>query len=120
MKRFLVVLIFFGFWAGPAAALSQIQSLVQYDCQAASCKAVCTGPNTGFTVDYRTLTVFQWKAHIRRLWLAANDRHIVLGDDVSCTFEGRPTFEFDSSPLPPVKPACTCIGNQCTPPGCRP
>jgi hypothetical protein len=22
------------------------------------------------------------------------------------------------SPLPPVNPGCTCIGNVCTPPGC--
>lgn len=122
MRRFLLTALFLGPCAAPASALSEMQSLVQYDCQQPTCSLQCTGPNTNLTLTYRTLTVFQWKNHARRLWIAVNDTHHVLGDDMTCKFEGRPTFEYGSSPLPPVKPPCVCIGNppQCNPPGCRP
>ena len=120
MFRLLALIGLLCFGAVPAHALSEIQGLVQYDCDQ-NCNAQCTGPQTTFTVTYRTLLVFQWKDHVRRLWLTANDQHFVLGDDVTCKFEGRPSFQFGSSPLgPPPRPACVCIGNQCNPPGCGP
>jgi hypothetical protein len=120
MRRILMLALLLGMGAVPVKAFSEIQLLVQYDCQKPTCNLVCTGPNANLALTYSTLTVFQWKNHVRRLWISVNDTHHVLGDDMTCKFEGRPNFEFGSSPLPPVKPPCNCSGNQCNPPGCRP
>lgn len=120
MRRILLAVFCLGL-GGPALALSEIQGLVEYTCPAGqTCKAECTGPNTSFAVTYQQLTVFQWKDHVRRLWLAVNNEQFVLGDDTTCKFQGTPRFQFSSSPLgPPPQPPCVCIGNQCTPPNCR-
>jgi hypothetical protein len=120
MRRLLIAALYLGLSVAPAAALSEMEGLVQYDCQTPSCNLACTGPNTNLAAAYRTLFVFQWKSHPRRLWIAVNDAQHVLGDAVTCRFEGKATFQFGSSPLPPPNPGCTCIGNQCTPPGCKP
>jgi hypothetical protein len=120
MRRFLMAAVFTALCTSPAGALSEMQALVQYDCQAQACTAQCTGPQTNFSVAYQTLTVFQWKDHVRRIWIAANAEQYLLGDDTTCKFEGRPTFQFNTSPLgPPPAPQCVCIGAQCNPPGCR-
>jgi hypothetical protein len=120
MRLLVLAAILLTLFVRPAAALSEIQGLVQYDCQTATCSFLCTGTNTNLNVSYRQALVFQWKDHVRRLWIAVNDVQYVLGDDVTCKFEGKPSFTFPSSPLPPVQPPCVCIGNQCNPPGCRP
>lgn len=102
-----------------ANALSEIQPLVQYDCTQ-DCNLKCWGTEGNIDVTYRTLTVFQWKDHPRRLWIAVNNTQYALGNDTSCKFEGTLTFKFQTSPIPPVTPPCICLGNQCTPLGCRP
>lgn len=118
MKSIIFAGMLSGMLASQALALSEMSTLVQYECEASSCTATCVGPNTNLTLNYKQATVFQWTDHPRRLWVALADGHHVLGDDVTCRFEGKPTFKFGTSPLPPVHPPCICIDNVCTPPGC--
>lgn len=120
MRRWILAAIFL-FSATPTFALSEIGTLVQYDCEAGqTCNAQCTGPSVNLSFpNYRNLTVFQWKDHVRRLWIAVGNKHYVLGDDTNCTFEGKPTWKYETSPIPQPHPGCTCIGNVCTPPGCN-
>lgn len=120
MIRFFASLVVLGLFPMPANAYSEMQPLVEYVCTQ-DCTLKCWGTDGNIDLTYRTLTVFQWKDHPRRLWIAVGNTQYVLGDDTSCKFEGKPTFQFQTSPLgPPVAPQCICIGSQCTPPGCRP
>ena len=120
MFRLLTLLAVLTFASLPAKGLSELQGLVQYDCTQ-DCNLKCWGPEGNIDLTYRTLTVFQWKDHVRRLWISVNNTNYVLGDDTSCRFEGTPKFEYQRSNLnqPPISPQCICIGNQCTPPGCN-
>jgi hypothetical protein len=120
MFRLLTLIAFLSLGALPAKALSEMQGLVQYDCTQ-NCNLKCWGTAGNIDLTYRTLLVFQWKDHVRRLWISVNDTQYVLGDDTSCKFEGTPKFKFQTSPLgPQPAPQCTCIGSQCFPPGCSP
>jgi len=104
----------------PARALSEMTAIVQYDCQQAQCSLKCWGTGGNIEFTYRSVTVFQWKEHPRRLWISSDSGQYVVGDDTSCKFEGTPKFKYETVPLgPPPQPQCTCIGNQCFPPGCN-
>ena len=107
----------------PASALSEIDGLVRYDCESPNCTAQCTGPSTTLSIPYRQLLVFQWKEHVRRLWIAVGDKHYVLGDDTTCMFEGKASFQTSSSSLgPPPQHNHPCFifpDGQTSPPGCR-
>jgi hypothetical protein len=120
MFRLLALIALLSFGALPAKALSEMQGLVQFDCTQ-DCSLKCWGTAGNIDLTYRTLLVFQWKDHVRRLWIAVNNTQYVLGDDTSCRFEGTPRFKFQTSPLgPPPSQQCICIGGQCLPPGCSP
>ena len=93
MVRWLTLAMLLSLGALPAKALSEIQGLVQYDC-AQDCTLKCWGTGSNIELTYRTLLVFQWKDHVRRLWISVNDTQYVLGDDTSCKFEGRPSFRY--------------------------
>lgn len=117
MLRPMLFLTFLSFGPSLASALSEIQALVQYDCTQ-DCNLKCWGTEGSIDLTYRTLTVFQWKEHPRRLWITVNNTQYVLGDDTSCKFEGTPKYKFTTIDIPPVRPPCICIGGQCNPPGC--
>jgi hypothetical protein len=121
MLRRLLVVAFAALALGTlrADAQSEIGVLVTYDCEQPTCTLRCTGDNTNIAENYKRATVFQWKDHVRRLWISVNNVQYVLGDDATCKFEGKPTFKWATSPLPQPTPACNCIGNQCFPPGCK-
>jgi hypothetical protein len=120
MFRLLILLAFVSLGAVSANAYSEIQGLVRYDCTQ-DCTLQCWGTGVNIQLKYRTLTVFQWKDHVRRLWIGLADAQYVLGDDTTCRFEGKPTFQFETSQFgPQPNPQCICFGNVCNPPGCGP
>jgi hypothetical protein len=113
--------------AARAQTPSTAQLLQDWTCAAGKCTTTCAGPGGPLTISAHDVKVFQFSLHIRRLWLDADGQIFVLGDDDRCQFGGATSSPIDFvnppvevSPTPPVPPACTCIGNQCTPPGCAP
>ena len=79
MRRMLMASMFVCLGVGPAAALSEVEGIVKYDCEKTACSIKCSGANTDLSFTYKTLFVFTWKLHSRRLWLTANDAQYVLG-----------------------------------------
>src|ERR1700694_4089809 len=110
-----------------AQAPSSANLLQNWVCPGGTCPTQCNGPAGAVTITAHDVKVFQFTVHPRRIWLDADGQIYVLGDDDRCHFGGAtstpigfvsPPPEVD--PIPPVNPGCTCIGNQCTPPGCKP
>jgi hypothetical protein len=99
--------------------------LTDFSCPGTSCTTTCVGTGGTTTINAKDVKVFQFSKHPRRVWLLADGQVHLLGDDDRCHFGGATTINFEnppieSVPLNPPRPACTCIGNQCTPPGCGP
>jgi hypothetical protein len=116
MLRFLVLAMTVCAGVLPAAGLSEVQSIVSYECKTGECDLECWGPGGTLAFQYSNLTVFQFKDHPRRLWLGVNGAQYVLGDDFTCMFEGTPSIKLTTSPLgPPPTPPKVCIGSVCTP-----
>lgn len=129
MFRALMGIIAAGATLGHAAFAGNINGTLQeeFSCPAANCTTSCVGPGGAATITgYKDLSAWMI-GQPDRLWLQKTDSQnnvseIVLGVGDRCTFGGTPltiSSPLQISPLPPVKPGCTCIGNQCTPPGCN-
>ncbi len=108
-----------------AAFAGNINGTLQEDfsCPAANCTTTCVGPGGPETITgYKELSAWM-VGQPDRLWLMMDRATvIVLGVADRCKFAGTPytigpPTEVDPLPQPP--PQCTCIGNECTPPGCK-
>lgn len=121
----------FGFFLLFAVAMNSvafagaIKGTLQEDfsCPAGNCTTVCVGPGGQQSIsNYKDLSAWMI-GQPDRLWLMMDSsRVVVLGVGDRCTFAGTPLIigqPTEVDPLPPVAPPCTCIGNSCTPPGCR-
>jgi hypothetical protein len=128
VRIFAFLLSFIAAIATARAQTPSMANLLQdWVCPSGTCQTQCTGPAGTTTITARDVKVFQFTIHPRRVWLDADGQIYLLGDDDRCHFGGATStpIQFvtkppDVVPLPPVPPQCTCIGNVCTPPGCRP
>jgi hypothetical protein len=121
---FVIALSLCGHAGAQSTPNSPATLLTDFVCPGATCQTTCNGPAGTLTVSAKSVKVFQYVPHARRLWLLADGQVYVLGDNDRCHFGGATTISFarppvQTVPLNPPQPQCTCIGNQCTPPGCR-
>lgn len=100
--------------------------IADFTCPTASCPTTCQGiDGTSLQIDAKLVRVYQYAVHPQRVWLSADKVVYLLGENVSCEFDGQTTIPFAQRPpipgtkLNPPQPQCTCIGNSCTPAGCR-
>jgi hypothetical protein len=119
------LLILIAMAASSIASAGTINGTLQEDftCPAGNCTTVCVGPGGQQNIsNYRELSAWMITQPDRLGLMMDNSRVIVLGVGDRCTFAGTPYTigaPVEVDPLPPVNPGCTCIGNVCTPPGCR-
>lgn len=76
-------------------------------------------------IGAKLVRVYLYVKQPQRVWLLADGEVYMLGEDTICLFGGATSVPFalpapiPPTPITPPRPNCTCIGNSCTPPGCR-
>lgn len=117
--------VFIAMATSSVALAGRVSGTLQEDfsCPGGDCTTICVGAGGQQSIaNYKELSAWM-VGQPDRLWLVMdNARVIVLGVGDRCTFAGTAytiSSPTEVDPLPPVNPGCTCIGNQCTPPGCK-